>query len=514
MRVRLVALAMALLAALETSALCAERNLPNIVLIYADDIGYGDLGCYGATRVKTPNLDRLAAAGLRFTDAHAAAATCTPSRYALLTGEYAWRRPGTGILPGDASLIIEPGRLTLPAVLKQAGYTTGCVGKWHLGLGSGSVDWNGEIRPGPLEVGFDSCFLVPATGDRVPCVYVEDHRVAGLDPKDPIRVSYGTPFGDEPTGRKNPELLKIPLSQGHDNTIVNGISRIGFMTGGRSARWVDEDMADVLTRRATGFLERNKDRRFFLYFATHDIHVPRVPHARFAGKSGCGVRGDVIEQLDWCVGEVLATLDRLGLTRDTLVIFTSDNGPVVDDGYADGAEKDLNGHEPAGPLRGGKYSPYEGGTRVPFLARWPARIKPGVSPALIGQIDLLATFAALTQHPLPKEAGPDSEDVLPALLGESNEGRHVLVEQGARLAIRQGPWKLIASQAAAGGAAARKKAAPAKTRKAAAAPPELYNLADDLGETKNLAPQDPEKVQSLAGLLERIRREGRSRPAP
>ncbi len=181
---------------------------PNIVVILADDVGYGDLACYGATRVKTPNLDRLAAGGLRFTDGHAASATCTPTRYALLTGEYAWRKKGTGILRGDAPLIIEPGRPTLASVLRSAGYAAGAVGKWHLGLGAGDLDWNREIKPGPLEIGFDSAFLMPATGDRVPCVYLEDRRIVNLDPADPIRVSYQGKIGDEPTGRGNPELLR------------------------------------------------------------------------------------------------------------------------------------------------------------------------------------------------------------------------------------------------------------------------------------------------------------------
>ncbi|HEY8503832.1 MAG TPA: sulfatase-like hydrolase/transferase, partial [Gemmataceae bacterium] len=319
---------------------------PNIVLIYADDLGYGDVGCYGATRVKTPNIDRLAAQGLRFTDAHSPSATCTPSRYALLTGEYAWRRKGTGILPGDARLIIPTGRVTLPSLLKEAGYTTGVVGKWHLGLGDGELDWNREIKPGPLEVGFDYAFLIPATGDRVPCVYVENHRVVALDPTDPVRVSYGKPVGDEPTGRDHPELLKLKPSHGHDQTIVNGISRIGYMAGGKAARWKDEDMADDITRKAVAFIEKHKGEPFFLFFSTHDIHVPRVPHPRFRGKSDCGTRGDVIVQLDWCVGEILAALERQKLTDDTLVIFSSDNGPVVDDGYQDGAVEDLNGHKP------------------------------------------------------------------------------------------------------------------------------------------------------------------------
>ena len=204
----------------------APSAKPNIVLIYADDIGYGDLSCYGATRVRTPNLDRLASRGLRMTDAHSPSATCTPSRYALLTGEYAWRRKGTGIARGDAAMIIKPGRVTLASLMKQAGYATGVVGKWHLGLGSGNLDWNGQIKPGPRELGFDYCFLIPATGDRVPCVYVENRRVVGLDPKDPIGVRFGKPLGEEPTGKSHPRLLKIRPSHGHNQTIVNGISRI------------------------------------------------------------------------------------------------------------------------------------------------------------------------------------------------------------------------------------------------------------------------------------------------
>jgi arylsulfatase A-like enzyme len=466
---------------------------PNILLILADDIGYGDLGCYGASRVRTPNLDRLAARGLRFTDGHSAAATCPPSRYALLTGEYAWRKKGTNVLPGDAALILKPGSSTLPALLRKAGYATAAVGKWHLGLGAGTIDWNGDIKPGPGEVGFDYSFIIPATGDRVPCVYVENHRVAGLDPKDPIQVSYQKKVGDEPTGRERPDLLKMKLSHGHDFTIVNGISRIGYMTGGKAARWEDENMADTLTARAVGFLEKNRDKPFFLYFATHDIHVPRVPHPRFAGKSGCGVRGDAIEQFDASVGTVLAALERLGLTDRTLVVVSSDNGPVVDDGYADGAERDLNGHKPAGPLRGGKYSNFEGGTRVPFLTCWPGTIKPGVSEALVCQVDLAASLAALAGQELPDGAAPDSANVLPALLGQSRTGRELLVEQGPVLSLRVGTWKFIPP-----GPKGQGKG-------------QLYNLADDLAETRDVASQHPERVQEMSQRLQQIREKGRSR---
>ena len=470
----------------------AQGEPPNIVLIYADDVGWGDLGCYGATRIRTPNLDRLAAAGLRFTDGHSAAATCTPSRYSMLTGEYAWRKPGTGILPGDAAPIIEPGGVTLPSLLKHAGYATAVVGKWHLGLGQGpgKTDWNCPIRPGPLDVGFAECFIIPATGDRVPCVYVQNDRVVNADAADPIRVSYNGPVDDGPTGRDNPELLRIHPSHGHDMTIVNGISRIGYMSGGTEARWVDEAMADLLTSRAVEFIARRKDERFFLYFATHDIHVPRTPHARFVGQSGMGPRGDALVELDWCVGQVLDALEHNGLTDETLVMFTSDNGPVIDDGYRDNAAKLLGDHRPAGPWRGKKSTAYEAGTRVPWIVRWPERIKPGVSEALVSQVDLPATFAALTGVTLPPEAAPDSFNVLPALLGESPAGRDHLVEAARELAYRQGPWKLIASPE-----------------------PQLYNLVNDPGERRNLANTEREKLNELAAALRRLREAGRSRPA-
>ena len=480
---------------------------PNIVIILADDLGFGDAGCYGATKISTPNVDRLARDGLRFRDAHSTSATCTPARYALLTGEYPWRKKGTGILPGDAELIIQPGRTTIASLLQRAGYRTGVVGKWHLGLGGkGGPDWNGEIKPGPREIGFDYSFLMPATGDRVPCVYVENQRVVGLDPNDPIKVSYGEPIGNEPTGKEHPELLKLHPSHGHDQTIINGISRIGYMTGGKAARWVDEDMADTFTRKAVTFIEQNKDRPFFLYFATHDPHVPRAPHPRFVGKSGCGVRGDVIVQFDWCAGEILNTLDRLHLSSNTLVILSSDNGPVVDDGYRDGAVENLNGHRPAGPLRGGKYSIFEGGTRVPFIIRWPQRIKPGVSDALVGHIDFLASFAALTGRPLAAGDGPDSRNVLPALLGLSQSGRDQFVEHANVLAMRDGAWKYIEP--------------PPGTRRNAATNAEpgtelggqLYDLADDLGETNDLIRAQPDRSRQLLEQLKAARQLGRLKP--
>ena len=443
--------------------------------------------------------------GVRFTNAHSSSATCTPSRYSLLTGEYAWRKPGTGVLPGDARLIIEPGRYTLPEMLKHAGYHTGVVGKWHLGLGRGNLDWNGEIAPGPLEVGFDESFIFPATGDRVPCVFVEGHRVVNLDPADPIIVNYQHNIPGQPTGAANPELLRMHPSHGHDNSIVNGISRIGYMGGGKKALWVDEDMADTLTNHAVSFLERNQAHPFFLYFATHDIHVPRVPNHRFVGATPMGPRGDAIAELDWCVGKVLDTLDRLNLTRNTLFVFSSDNGPVVDDGYKDQAVELLGDHKPAGPLRGGKYSAYDGGTRVPFLVRWPGEVKPGVSSAPISQIDLLASLASLTGQKLPADAAPDSFDVLPAVLGQSKKGRPHIVEHATALSLIVGDWKVIEPHAG-----QKRNQTGNETGNDPA--PQLFDLRADVAEQHNVAAKHPGKVREMLAMLDKIRKDGRSRP--
>lgn len=500
---------LACLCALPWSSRAATNTPPNVLLILADDLGFGDTGAYGATRIPTPNIDRLAHGGLRFTDAHATSATCTPSRYGLLTGEYPWRKRGTGILPGDAAALIQPGRVTLASMFKQAGYHTGAVGKWHLGLGGeGGPDWNGEIRPGPLEIGFDYCFLMPATADRVPCVYVENHRVAGLDPKDPIQVSYDHPIGNEPTGKDHPELLKMKPSHGHDQTIINGISRIGYMSGGKAARWVDEERADLFTQKAVSFIEQNKDKPFFLYFAAHDPHVPRVPHPRFVGKSGCGVRGDAIVEFDWCVGELLKTLDRLGLSKQTLVILSSDNGPVVDDGYRDGAVRNLNGHKPAGPLRGGKYSIFEGGTRIPLILRWPEHIQPGTSTALVSQVDFLASFAALTNQKLPPTAGPDSQNMLPALLGQDPVGRQRLVEHARVLALRDGLWKYIEP------AQGPKFQKATNTELGGDPAGQLFNLQADLGETNNLVDHDAARRDGMSQSLQSLRKPSPGAAAP
>jgi arylsulfatase A-like enzyme len=402
------------------------------------------------------------------------------------------------VLPGNAALIIEPGRTTLPSLLKRAGYTTGVVGKWHLGLGpQGGPDWNGVVTPGPNAVGFDSAFIMAATGDRVPTVYIENQRTAAVDVADPITVSYGKPVGDWPTGKDHPELLKMHPSHGHDQTIVNGISRIGYMTGGKSALWKDEDMADVFTSKAVSFIEAHKAGPFFLYFATHDPHVPRVPHPRFVGKTSMGPRGDAIVEADWSVGEVLGTLDRLNLTRNTLVIFTSDNGPVVDDGYKDDAVEKLGSHKPSGLFRGGKYSNFEAGTRVPFIVRWPEHVSPGTSDALICQIDLLASLAKLTETALADAR--DSEDILNAVLGKSRTGRSELVEEAGALSLRQGTWKYIEPNNK------RKINEETNTELGNDSVAQLYDLSKDPGETRNVAASDPDRVASMAAALDRIR---------
>ena len=479
----------------------ATQSKPNIVFIYADDLGYGDVSAYGATKIHTPNIDKLAQNGLLFTNAHASSATCTPSRYSLLTGEYAWRKEGTAIAPGNASLIIDPNILTLPRMLKNMGYQTGAVGKWHLGLGGkGGPDWNGIIKPGPLEIGFTYSFIIPATLDRVPTVYLENHKVINLDGKDPITVDYKKPVGPEPTGKDHPELLKMKPSFGHNQTIVNGISRIGYMSGGKSALWKDEDVADTLTSRAIQFIEAQKASPFFLYFASGDPHVPRSPHPRFVGKSGMGPRGDAILQLDWSVGELVAAINNHGLASNTIIVFTSDNGPVLDDGYQDRAVELLGGHNPWGPFRGGKYSVFEAGTRVPFIVSWPGKVAAGkISNALISQVDMTASLAALSGQKLSKGDAPDSYNILNALLGKSKRGRSSVVEHAGTLALIKDNWKYIEPSAG------PTKAMPENIELGNDQVRQLYNIKRDQGERKNVASTHPSKVKKMEGLLQTIK---------
>ena len=488
-------------AARNTALANPKKRKPNVVIILSDDIGYGDVGCYGAGQVKTPNIDRIAREGIRLTDAHTASAVCTPSRYSLLTGQYAWRnRAGDHILSGVEPLAIPEHSTTLPSLLRQDGYATGLVGKWHLGLGAAGapVDYNREIQHGPLDVGFDYAFFYPATNDRVPCVYIENRRVVGLDPKDPIQVSYDGKVGDDPTGADHPELLKMKSDTSHSRTIVDGISRIGYMSGGKSARWVDEDMADTLTGKAVDFITNRKAQPFFLYFAPHGIHEPMAPHPRFKGTSGCGTRGDAIHELDWCVGQVLAALDAAGITDNTLLMFASDNGGAIKDTYDDGTNALHARQAPNGVLKGAKSSLYEGGHRVPVIARWPGHIRPSSECAeTLCLVDMLATASAITGRKLDPKAGPDSFNALPALLGKKRSKPvrdHLVIHTnaGGPLGLRQGPWMLITHS----------RSNPSNA--------ELYNLTDDLSETRNLAADHPDRVESMLALLDRIQRDGKS----
>ncbi len=442
-------LALLPLLALAPAQARAQQQKPNIILLVADDLGYGDLSCYGAERVSTPAVDSLARSGLRLTNMHACASTSTPSRYALLTGEYPFRRAGTDVAAGDAAMIIRPGQPTLADLMHKAGYSTAAVGKWHLGLGSraGGQDWNGELDLTPRDIGFDYHYIMAATADRVPCVYIENGRVANHDPAAPVCVSYRHNFDGEPTGRANPELLtKLRPSHGHDQSIVNGISRIGYMKGGGRALWRDESIADSILAHTVSFIDSHRRTPFFIYLCTNDIHVPRMPHERFRGKSAMGLRGEAIMQFDWTVRQLTAALRERGLDKNTLLVITSDNGPVLDDGYADGAEELAGGHRPGGPFRGGKYSAYEAGSAVPFIVYWPGGVEGGqTSGALASLVDAPATLAALAGVTLPDGAAPDSRNSLPVWTGRSRTPRPYAVSMASNrsLVLRTQRWKYI-----------------------------------------------------------------------
>ncbi len=431
--------------ALPLASCCGESTTPkrpNVIVILADDLGYGDMSSYGATAIQTPNLDMLANAGVRFTDGHATSATSTPSRYALFTGSYPWKNPNAHILQADAPLLIDVEQFTMPKMFAAAGYTTAAIGKWHLGMGSGDPNWNERVKPGANEIGFDYSCLIAATNDRVPTVYVENGDVVGLDPNDPIMVDYNKNFAGEPTALTNPEMLKMEWSDWHNHSIVNGISRIGFMKGGTAARWVDEDMADYFVGKVANFITESKGEPFFLYYGLHQPHVPRAPHSRFVGSTELGARGDAIVEAEWCVGELIKNLEREGLLDNTIIIFSSDNGPVLDDGYKDGSRESLAKHNPLGATRGGKYSLFDGGTRVPFIVYWKGVIEPHVSDALVSQHDLLSSFAELIGESIPEDT--DSQSHLDVFLGRSDTGRtDMIVEAGGRLAYRSGNYAMI-----------------------------------------------------------------------
>ena len=501
----------------------ASAKKPNIVVIMADDLGYGDVGCYGAKpeNIKTPHIDRLATEGIRFTSGYCSAATCTPTRFAFLTGTHAFRIKGTGIAGPNASALIQSDVVTMPDLLQKAGYKTAVVGKWHLGLGTkeDGPQWNEDLKPGPLEIGFDYAFLLPTTNDRVPQVYVENHRVLNLDPADPLWVGPRKPSADHPTGITHRNELKMDWSNGHNGTIHNGISRIGFYTGGHAARFRDEDLADKWVEKSKEWITANKDNPFFLFFASHDLHVPRMPHERFHGKSRMGWRGDAIVQLDWCVGEIVNILNEQGLAENTMIVFCSDNGPALGDGYKDDAKEKLHDHKPAGPYAGGKYRIQEGGTRTPFITWWPGTINPAVSDEIVCTIDMATSLANYLDVEIPEDACLDSLDVMPALLGQPGaRGRENLIQQDngrngveGSFGYRSGKWKL------------QRKVNRPRQRKGekgkSAAPAEakithrLFDLESDPGESIDLAEQNPEIVERLRIELQHFLDDGRSRPS-
>ncbi|MBI5692503.1 MAG: arylsulfatase [Verrucomicrobia bacterium] len=487
----------------------ASDSPPNIVLIYADDLGYGDVGCYGATKVRTPHIDRLAREGRRFTDAHSASAACTPSRYALLTGEYPFRVDNWGPIFGRAGLIIDPAKTTLASLLRGAGYATACIGKWHLGFGTKTPDWNGELKPGPLELGFDWYYGLPTVSSHAPYVLVENHRVLGLDPADPLV------FGGLPETPKYPE--KILNAQA--------------MSGARAAHalYQDDQLGTLFTQKATTWIRQQRGRPFFLYFATPQIHHPFTPHPRFQGTSDCGRYGDFIHELDWMVGEILATLDELRLADHTLVIFTSDNGGMLNEGGQDAWRA---GHRANGELLGYKFGAWEGGHRVPFLVRWPGRVPAGsTSSQLIANLDLLATFAALTGRKLDPAAGPDSFNQLATLTGSPAAPirEHLVLQPIARknVALRSGPWVYISAQGDGGFSGIRggpgsvafsertnSDITPDGKIRPEAPPDQLYNLATDFRQERNVVREHPEVAARMIALLRSHRENTRTAPLP
>lgn len=487
-----------------TDQQAVEIAKPNIIVFYVDDLGYGDLSCYGASKVTTPNVDKLAVNGLLLTDAHSTSATCTPSRYSLLTGEYAFRN-NAAILPGDAPLLISPDKPTLPKMLKKAGYQTAVIGKWHLGLGDGNIDWSGAIKPGPLEIGFDYSFLLPSTGDRVPSVYLENHYVVGLAPGDSLNVSYKNKIGNRPTGTANPELLRYKADPQHSNSIINGISRIGFMAGGQSAEWVDEDFPNKFVTKSRQFINSVDESPFFLFFSFHDIHVPRLPMEQFKGKTEMGVRGDAILQMDWTVGQIIKILRDKGLEENTLVIFTSDNGPVINDGYSDESVRKLGDHDPNGGFSGGKYSALEAGTRVPTIISWPGRVNPSESEALFSQVDIFSSLAAMFGIALQPGEALDSQDLSGLISGKNKMGRETMIEESETLALRQGDWKYIRPF--------NKDKYPVWIEKTKniddglSNEPQLYNLDDDPSETMNIASSNMDQVLEMEAMIVAIEKQ-------
>ncbi len=512
---RMIAVA-AVVSALAGNGLAADEEAsssPNVVLIFADDLGYGDLGCYGATKVRTPNIDRLAEEGRRFTDAHSASAVCTPSRYALLTGEYPVRANGGaglwGPAPVTSGLIIDTEKVTTADVFKNKGYATAALGKWHLGFGEGTNNWQEPLRPGPQDLGFDYYFGLPVVNSAPPYVYVENDRIVGGDPADPL-IYLGRGQHEEAT-----PITKIPpeASQRTPNMFKGAVEA--------HKNYSDYTVGTVLAGKAVDWITANKQQPFFLYLATTHIHHPFTPGKRFQGASQAELYGDFIQELDWMVGEVTGCLEKHSLSKNTLVIFTSDNGGMLNLG---GRNAVRAGHLINGDLLGFKFGAWEGGHRVPFIARWPGKIEPGTeSDQLICNVDMLATFVALTGQDSQTLENKDSVNILPALLGSPEENlREDLVLAPSKsnlLSLRKGKWMYIPGKGSGGFRGSRPQdhawgGAPAAAFvgsvnsdieggkiKPNAPPAQLYDLEADVNQTQNLHDEFPEVVKEMSVLL-------------
>jgi arylsulfatase A len=507
-----IALQLGFLAMLHAAGDPKTAQSPNILIILADDLGYGDVGCYNSqSKVATPNLDRLAREGMRFTDAHSATTVCTPSRYSLMTGQMAFRAPRGGTVftgVGGPSLIV-PGRLTLPAMLRAKGYATAATGKWHIGLtfrdqdgqpiNAGGleavqrVDYSRRIEGGPLDHGFDHFF-------GTACCPTTDWLYAFID---------GDRIPVPPTG-----LVDI-------NKFPKNPYTTDFRPGMVAPNYPLEDVDMVFLKKSQEFLDAHvktaSDKPFFLYHATAAVHLASLPASQFKGKTKAGPQGDYIFEFDSIVGELMHTLERLKVADNTLVIITSDNGPEVTSVV--NMRKDYQ-HDGARPLRGMKRDDWEGGHRVPFLVCWPGQVKPGTtSDQLISQTDVMATIAAIIGAKFSEDAAEDSFNMLPALLGQAGKPiRPFMLEQafgGPRwLSIRSGSWKYLDHQGSGGNDYEKSPELKPYALKDSApdAPGQLYDLSNDPGETNNLYFQHPNIVKELKEMLDESKRTGRSAP--
>lgn len=503
-----------LLLAVTVGIASAETKPPNVVLIFADDLGYGDLGCYGATKLKTPHIDKLAAEGRKFTDAHSAAAVCTPSRYGLLTGEYPFRANGGkgiwGPAPIMSGLLIPTDTVTIADLFKKSGYDTAVFGKWHLGFGKGKNTWEQPLRPGPQDLGFDYYFGMPVVNSAPPYVYVENDRIVGSDPKDPLK--------HVGRGAKNvTPITSIP---------PEAAQRSGNQFSGAKAAhklFNDFEVGTKLTEKATQWISERKGNPFFMYFATTNVHHPFTPAKQFQGSSEAGPYGDFTQELDWIVGEVRKSLEAADVADNTLIIFTSDNGGMFNHGGRAAAKL---GHKLNGNLLGSKFGIWEGGHRIPFIAWWPGKIEAGsVSDQMTISVDMLATFAALTGQKLENQK--DSINMLPALTGNPDKPLRtemiVTAHKPTHMSIRKGKWMYIPArsdggfggskpnQHAWGGAAVAPLVGTPNSDiengkiKEDAPPAQLYDLEADVNQTQNLYNKHPEVVAELAAELKKLR---------